>query len=205
MEVRLFVNPAPPVISELLRGASQADYDAEFDRAIGLLRAAYVEIAKTGFDYTVKTFLRLPAYLQHAGKGREAWQEFDRLLAVGYPGMRQDPVMLPMTRSEIYQSMRLFLQRERRPVLAVGFEILAYVRRADSFRRQKRRREVGYMRAKSAIAEALRHHLKRAQRPDALSALTDYVRERLRFQPDLPDDFMLQQIRAMLGMTETYP
>lgn len=205
MEVRLFVNPAPPVVSELLRGASQADYDAEFDRAIGLLRAAYAEIAKTGLDYTVKTFLRLPAYLQHAGKGREAWQEFDRLLAVGYPGMRADPVMLPMTHSEIYQSMRLFLQREGKPTLAVVFETLAYVRRADSFRRQKRRREVGYMRAKSAIAEALRGHLKRTQSLDALSALTDYVRERLRFHPDVPDDLMLQEIRALLGTTETYP
>jgi hypothetical protein len=71
--------------SELLREATAKKKGGDMEGATKLLREAYVAISKVSTIYSIDTFLRLPLYLQEAGRSDEAWREFNRLLTEGYP------------------------------------------------------------------------------------------------------------------------
>jgi hypothetical protein len=112
---------------ELLKVATQKRDAGDINAAIELLRRAYSEIASSHVSYPVSTFLRLPLYLQEAGCAGEAWKEFESLLTHAYPNQLRNSEVLPMEHSQIYDKMRLFLQREKRFDLAVRFGILSYM------------------------------------------------------------------------------
>jgi hypothetical protein len=112
---------------DLLKQATNKKRAGDLESAIRLLREAYKEISKSLVDYTVETFLRLPAYLQEAGKGDEAWRELNNLIAAGYPNQSKNPLITPIDHSRIYDAMRLFLQREGKSESAVKFGLLSYV------------------------------------------------------------------------------
>ena len=97
------------------------------DGAISLLRKAYTEIARTGAIEKPETFLRLPMYLQQAGNPDEAWGEFNAILAGQYPLDMRDPAFAPLWQSQIYDKMRLFLEREKKTNKAVFFGVLSYL------------------------------------------------------------------------------
>ena len=66
-------------------------------------------------------------YLQEAGRRDEAWGEFNAMLAGHYPLDMRDPAFAPLWQSQIYDKMRLFLQREKKNDKAVSFGILSYL------------------------------------------------------------------------------
>src|SRR5262245_45794184 len=99
----------------LLRAATAKKDEGQIDTAIQLLRQAYQLIALSSIQYPVETFLRLPLYLQRAGKADEAWAELNKLLTNGYPNQPASQQLLPMDHYVIYDKMRLFLQREGNP------------------------------------------------------------------------------------------
>ena len=53
---------------ELLKQATAKKKAGDLESAIELLRKAYKEINKSSIVYPVKTFLRLPTYLQEMGR-----------------------------------------------------------------------------------------------------------------------------------------
>src|SRR5258708_2090283 len=99
--------------SELLKQATRERDEGNLDAAVETLRRAYGEIAQSYVAYSVDTFLRLPLYLQKAGRNDEAWREFNLLLTRGFPNQIQNLELLPMEHSQIFDKMRLFLQREK--------------------------------------------------------------------------------------------
>ena len=66
---------------ELLRDATQKKDEKNLDGAIASLREAYKLMAQSTISYPIETFLRLPLYLQQAGRYAESIQEFERLLS----------------------------------------------------------------------------------------------------------------------------
>lgn len=112
---------------ELLKQATEKKKAGDLESAIRLLRDAYKIISRGPMAYPVNTFLRLPAYLQEAGKGDEAWQELNNLLTKGYPNQSNNPGIVPVDHSAICDGMRLFLQREGKNESAVKFGVLSYV------------------------------------------------------------------------------
>ena len=111
----------------LLRKATMFKKEGMFDDAVATLKQAYDEIAKTNTDFTIETFLRLPAYLQSAGRAKEAWAEFEKLLAKKYPNEFEVDWVRELTRAKVFDKMRLHLQREKNAIAAVRYGALAYV------------------------------------------------------------------------------
>lgn len=67
-------------ISELSGQATQYYGDKEWDKAIECLEKVLVLLRESAMIYPIATWLRLPVFLQQAGRFDEAMQEFDHLL-----------------------------------------------------------------------------------------------------------------------------
>ena len=67
--------------SELLKEATRKKAAKDIDGAILSLREAYPLLERSAAVYPIDTYLRLPLYLQRAGRFEEAQQEFQALLA----------------------------------------------------------------------------------------------------------------------------
>jgi len=109
----------------LLKDATVKKNQGDIDQAIQALREAIAlmdqEKAQSRIEYSIEHYLRLPLYLQEAGRPRDAWVEFNNLL-ISHP----EPGNLAMT----YDKMRLFLQREGSNDRAITFGIFSIVCRA---------------------------------------------------------------------------
>ena len=113
-------------IRKLMRAATALS-DTDPNAAVETFREAAALIPETETDYTVAPFLRVPRYLQQAGRQEEAWEEFQRLLKDGYPNMQQGKGAWHRMESAVYDQMRLFLQREKRPDEAVLYGVRSIV------------------------------------------------------------------------------
>ena len=110
-----------------LMAAATALSDDDPNAAAETFREAAALIPEIGTDYTVAPFLRVPRYLQRAGRQEEAWEEFERLLKDGYPNMQLGKGAWHRMESAVYDKMRLFLQREERPEEAVLYGVRSIV------------------------------------------------------------------------------
>ena len=108
---------------ELLRQATALKDSGDINAAIAALKKAYELIAEAGEEQLIETFLRLPLYLQAAGRADEAWQEFHRLLSHGNPNRSLNE----HDKSVIYDKMRLCAQREKKDIDAVVYGVLSYI------------------------------------------------------------------------------
>ncbi|HKP37685.1 MAG TPA: hypothetical protein VJT71_12585 [Pyrinomonadaceae bacterium] len=161
--------------NELLKNATAANSADDFDGAINLLRQAYSEIARGPVSYSVDTFLRLPLYLQQAGRDEEAWHEFNLLLTRGFPNQLNHADVIPMEHSRIYDKMRLCLQREKQFDRAVRFGVLSFVSWAIGLDRQRRGKELaGYIDVEN-IEDNIRPLLVKAKKPHLKEELISLV------------------------------
>jgi len=171
----------------LLRKATMYKKEGMLEEAVRTLKKAYSEIAKTEVDFTVETFLRLPAYLQVAGRPEEAWVEYEKLLANGYPNQSTADWVREIDKRTVFDKMRLHLQREKNPVSAVRYGALSYVAelRAEQLRLEGAKNET-YMKELMAVERIEKHLLpllKKAKRTDQLPAVVQVMREWLQQLP----------------------
>jgi hypothetical protein len=168
-----------PRSAELLKDATRLKDDKRFDEAVVVLRQALEEIAKEGGGHTIATFLRLPMMLQLAGKRDEAWAEYNRLLISDLTGTMNDPEVGPMERSQVYDKMRLLLQREGKHKWAVSMGIFSYIQWAIGLKRQRRTEELREVLDPSAISAMLEPLLKKAKATDAHDELVKLLKSEL--------------------------
>jgi hypothetical protein len=200
-----FVNTPPPIISDLLSKATAEHDSHNYDRATEYLRQAYSEIAQTGFDYGISTFLRLPLYLQKAGRGTEAWGEFNRLLLHRYPCHGDDAAMVPMDHSRVYDKMRLFLQREGECDLAVVYGLLSHVTFAQSMSRQGRRSEARSRVSHEEIRDCAEKLLKKANRCKLLDGVVSLIRLQTKRLSNLDVEAIKRELCGLLHVADSYP
>ncbi|WP_322080250.1 hypothetical protein [Burkholderia cenocepacia] len=67
--------------SALLREATRLSDTGDLDKAIACLQETHRRMAISPVSYPVETWLRLPLYLQKAGRFAEAMDEFAKLVA----------------------------------------------------------------------------------------------------------------------------
>ena len=113
-------------IRELMRAATALS-DTDPNAAVETFREAAALVPQTETDYTVAPFLRVPRYLQQAGRQEEAWEEFQRLLKGGYLNMQKGKRAWHQMESAVYDKMRLFLQREKRLEEAVLYGVRSII------------------------------------------------------------------------------
>ncbi len=160
--------------SELLKLATQKKKEGDLNEAIEYLKKAYKEIGKSDTGHSVKTFLRLPKYLQLADKNDEAWSEFNKLLAKGYPSQPNDLFVIFNDHSTIYDAMKLFLQREKKFKKAILHLCLSFFARVQSLSvkhdikeiNQRNQKEIKKIRNKEYLSELLSKDLKKANIED---------------------------------------
>lgn len=165
--------------SSFLRKATAEKDAGNFDEAINLLRRAYEVTKIDGTEHSVETFLRLPLYLQKAGRNDEGWKEFNLLLTNGYPNQNKDLQFVAMTNSKIYDKMRLFLQRENKNDLAIKFGVCSYVSWAVGLHRQNRKDELEDYMSEETVEYNVEKLLKNAKKIHLKDKLVEAVKEQL--------------------------
>jgi len=183
----------------LLREATAKKGAGDINGAIDILRKAYHEISNGETIYPVSTFLRLPLYLQEAGRNDEAWREFNRLLTRGYPKQGANPEIIPMDWSVIYDKMRLFLQREGKNDLAVRFGILSHLSWAIGLHRQGRKPELKQHISKEAIEGATTKLLTKANKVDRLAEVVTVIQKQIDCMPEVDFSELAEAIDGILG------
>lgn len=157
----------------LLKQATTFKRAGDIDSAIGALRQAYAIIAKGQIVYGVDPFLRLPLYLQEAGRNDEAWMEFNKLILEGYPNQLPNAGVRAMEHSKIYDKMRLFLNREGRNEESVIYGVLSFLACAKGLNLQKRNDEFASLATRESVEEALKPLLKKS---GMISQLEQFVK-----------------------------
>lgn len=182
----------------LLKKATEFKRKGEIGEAISLLRQAYKEIERGEIIYPVQTFLRLPMYLQEAGKSDEAWGELNRLILEGYPNQLKDPGVIPMDHSIIYDKMRLFLEKEGRNDLAVRFGMLSYIYWALGLHRQSRRAELEKHLSRDVLRELVEKLLKKAKKSERVDELLGVISGQIARFPNIDFSKFAESIDAVL-------
>ncbi|WP_017300139.1 hypothetical protein [Nodosilinea nodulosa] len=132
-----------PRANALLKEATRLKSQGNMHSAIKMLEAANIAISEGETQYTVDTFVKLPLYLQQAGRGQEAIEKLIKLLDLYSPcwgkPLRRDNVGMIQSHIEkqraiVYDKLRLVLQREQRYEEAIPYALLAdtYSDRIDS-------------------------------------------------------------------------
>lgn len=107
---------------DLLKKATSEKRKGNIEKAIEILRNALIKAKKDyGFPFGIKECLRLPLYLQAAGKTNEAWKEFHNLLIESIKNKSFSDC------SQIHDKMRLFLEREKKYNEAIRHGILSFL------------------------------------------------------------------------------
>jgi hypothetical protein len=173
-------------VDEWLKEASNRKDAGDFEGAIKLLQLAYDHIKKENALYPIDTFVRLPLYFQQAGRAKEAWQEFNKLLFGGYPNQPKDMIRVPLDRAHILDKMRLFLDRDGKTAIGAVYDVLSQVCEAISLHRDEKRRREVRPRFSKTVCNALLGELK--QYPGHLGNLQEVrsiIIEELGLYPEL--------------------
>lgn len=174
----------PDNIDSLLKIATSLKKN---DPALGaeVLRKAYQLAENETVAYPVDTFLRLPMFLQLAGKNDEAWAEYNRLLAEGFPSEIKSNEMLYVNHSAIYDKMRLFLEREKKPIQAVKFGVYSHVCWCLGMYYQKRESDLKKCTSDEAVEGCVSSLLKKAKKLECGDSIQKIVKTSLEKIPQI--------------------
>lgn len=182
-----------------LREAGEHKDANDFDGAIKLLERALEEIKRENVAYQVDAFLRLPSYLQQAGRTREAWQEFNKLLLGGYPNQPRDGGRVMLDRARILEKMRHFLDRDGKSDIGTVYKTLGQVCEGVGQCRDDRKREVLSRFAKTTCQEMASELRKYTGNLGPLQDLRPILVEELGKWPDLDFERMGGRIDAVFA------
>jgi tetratricopeptide (TPR) repeat protein len=183
-----------PRSATLLKQVTKLKEAGRFDEAVETLREAYRQIQREGGGYTIQTYLRLPMLLQKLGRADEAWGEYNRLLASDPTGVGLSRELTPMFHSQIYDKMRLFLQREGQAIKAVGFGAMSTVSWATGLYHQKRHDELRDMLEDENLNQVLHPLLRKAKKLDAAPAIISILRAALTKVPNVDMQALVDDI-----------
>src|ERR1700677_249632 len=93
--------------STVLKLATSLKNSGRIDDAVSELRRFSLLVAQGKTIFPIDCFLRLPLYLQEAGRRDEAWEEFYKLIKHGYPNRMDDDGVWLYEKGLIYDKMRL--------------------------------------------------------------------------------------------------
>ncbi len=186
----------------LLKEATNKKKNGDLDGAIKILRSLYDKLSSNGMMFSIETYLRLPLYLQEAGRKDEAWGEFNQLTLWVNSKPRYSPEVTPMEQSIIWDKMRLFLQREGKNEYAITFGVWSYLSWAIGLYKQKRLSELEAYTATENILKKMTPLLKKASRELLSDSIMAIVSESLAQLPDIDFKSIANKIKAGLDKTQ---
>jgi hypothetical protein len=183
---------------ELFKQASAHKDQGDLDGAIRLLRDAYDRVCRANAMFPVEDFLRLPIYLQMAGRSREAWQEFNDLLFQGYPNQTKDISLIAKDRAKIFDKMRLLLEADGQAAIADVFGVFCMVCKGISLHYEGRTRELKTWFNKQACSDFVRTLKKFKGNLGKLQGIQYAVIAELDEYPAIDFDLLAQRIDVTL-------
>lgn len=159
-------------ISELQRQATCHKDAKDWDSAIDCLRKSEQLTKEIDFGFSMATYLRLPLFLQKAGRFDDAMQEFERLLGkidqrikrqFSHKGAKVRRKLAHAERATTYEKMALVCKRQKLPEMAAKYRALENEHRQTHARLM---RETDAEEEKELAAFAQR---RAARRPKALT------------------------------------
>lgn len=192
------ITPSETETRKLLAEATRKKDDGDFGGACGLLRQAYARLNYSDSE-PIETYLRLPLYLQKAGLADEALAEARWLLENFHHSLpKVERLCLPMTRSAIYDKLRLILQREKRYEEAVRYGVLSHLSWAQGLARQGRKEELTNLLEPEAVAmDLLKKTSKIAAVNDVAAIVADEMKDLRKLEPSRVD----RRISDVLSVT----
>jgi hypothetical protein len=193
--------PAPVAVKdsradEWLKEAVQRKDADDLEGAIKLLVRAYEEIKRANALYPVETYLRLPLYLQQAGRSRESWQEFNKVLFHGYSNQPKDPVGLAQDRAKVLEKMQLFLDRDRKSEVGSVYKVFSQVLEAVGFYRDDKKREARTRLNRTTCQELVAALRKYTGNLGPLEEMRTIIIEELTAWPELEFDRLGNRLEA---------
>ena len=166
---------APQIDSDaLLREATAKKAEGNINDAIELLRQFWSAEPFGSSGYGVEAYLKLPMYLQHAGRRDDAWHALDLLMRnFRLTTAKENEQVLPMLQSKIYDKMRLFWQREGEPLAAVKYGVLCHLQWLLGLHRQRRKEEFRECARRETIEAVIEPLLRKAQKLHLKARLCD--------------------------------
>lgn len=177
------VSPELVKADRLLEEATTKKKSGDINGAIQALRDSYKILNENSMLYSIQTYLRLPLYLQEAGKSDEAWSEFNQLVTWVNTKPRYSPEVTPMDLSIIWDKMRLHLQRQGNNDYAMQFAVWSYLSWAVGLYMQKREDELEAYKTETNIQKALKIPLHKADKKFLTDRLVKIILDSLN---DLP-------------------
>jgi hypothetical protein len=187
---------------KLLKKATKFKKRGDFDNAINALKHSYELISKGNIIYSINTFLRLPLYLQKAGRTKEAWKEFNNLLENGYPNQMQKKGIVFIDKANIFNKMRLYLQREKKNAKAIKYGIFSHIAMVRGLYLQKRKSELKNSQSKESIQTMLKSLLKKAKKIGLLEEFTNLVSEEIKNPSKIDSNRTSQKIDKILSKAD---
>jgi len=175
--------------SDLLKEATKKKNEKDLDGAVACLREAYKLMAQSSISYPVETYLRLPLYLQQAGRYKESIVEFETLLrnspdkiAREFSNItkKKQKGLSAMECAAIYDKMRLASQREKYFSHAVYYQVLSSASRAVGLKLQERNEELNDFKERELWLDGLEALLQKAKKESLAPGIADKGVEFLR-------------------------
>ena len=184
--------------AKLLKEVTKLKKAGEFCQAIETLKKAYHEIEREGGGHAMQTYLRLPMLLQQAGRPDDAWEEYNRLLRSDPTGIGQSREVTPMFHSQIYNKMRLFLQREGKTKSAVEFGLMSAVSWASGLHHQKRMSEFASMLENESLEGVVEPLLRKAKLLNLVPVMAGILRSTLKQVPNANMQGMIDEVQRAI-------
>jgi hypothetical protein len=181
-------NRQPIDSGALLRNATSEKATGNINGAIELLKQFWEEEPFVSSGYGVEAYLKLPMYLQQAGRGDEAWRTLKILLSdYVLSSAKLNEQTLPMARSDIYDKMRLFWQREGEAQAAIKYGILSHIHWLLGLHYQRRREELRECANRETIEAVVKPLLKKAKSLQYATTICDLVESEVSNIPNVDE------------------
>ena len=150
---------------ELLKEATAKHDRKDFFGAIACLKEAYGLSRQSSVIHPAETYLRLPLYLQKAGRFDDAMKEFGALLDVISGRVLQEfdhqdatiqLSLIAMNRHIIYDKMRVACKREKKTKLVAVYGLLSLASWCEGLHYQERKSELRLAKSKTSWRELIR-------------------------------------------------
>lgn len=176
---------------ELLKKATAQKSAGNITGAIELLRQFWLDEPFGTTGYGIESFLKLPMYLQQAGRRDEAWQALNVLMSDFVLSTEKlNHQVLPMMHSEICDKMRLFWQREGETAIAVKYGIVSHVHWLLGLHRQRRVKELRESSSRETIESVVKPLLKKAKKLHRQTPICDLVETEVHKLPRIDVHFL---------------
>lgn len=182
--------------NDLMKESTALKKDGKINEAVEKIKEAYKEAQEKGLTLTVNDYLKLPPYLQKAGKNDEAWAWFNDLI--------RSSANDPMSLSQIYGKMGLFREREKNPKDAIKYYVLSSMYWCLGLHEQVTQlgwtdRKPELMRCKQNISDGYGKILKKAGCEHLEDGLKKIISEHMKVFPNIRMPDVVRDINKLVS------